>query len=97
LWVRVPPNPDWISQTRFSRETAPEAAERPIERCKNKGGMVSANEVKKDKTAMKTLKNSNKQQQTWMRGSQVVQSSKMLSGLGCGKIVGKGKRLPPIL
>ena len=59
--------------------------------------MVSSNKVKKDKTATKTLKNSNKQQQTWMRGSQVVQSSKMLSGLGSGKIVGKEKRLPPIL
>jgi hypothetical protein len=52
---------------------------------------------KRSQMAKKTLKNSNKQQQTWMRGSQVVQSSKMLSGLGSGKIVGKGKRLPPIL
>jgi len=59
-------------------------------------GMVSANAVKKDKTATKTLKNSNKQQQTWRCGSQVVQSSKLLSGLGSGKIVGKEKRLPPI-
>jgi hypothetical protein len=58
---------------------------------------VSKKEVKKDKTAKKTLKNSNKQQQTWMRGSQVVQSSQLLSGLGSGKIVGKEKRLPPIL
>jgi hypothetical protein len=92
-----PTQPNWISRPRFFRETAPEAADRPIELRSNKAGKVLAKEVKKDKTATKTLKNSNKQQQTWMRGSEVVQSSKLLLGLGSGKIVGKEKRLSPIL
>jgi hypothetical protein len=92
-----PTQPNWISSPRFCRETAPEAAERPIELRTKKAGKVSAKEVKKDKTAKKTLKNSNKQQQTWVRGSEVVQSSKLLSGLGSGKIVGREKGLPPIL
>jgi hypothetical protein len=44
-----------------SRETAPEAVERPIKLRENKARKVSAKEVKKDKPATKTLKNSNKQ------------------------------------
>jgi hypothetical protein len=97
LWVRAPPNPNWISQPCIPAETAPEAVKRKIKLRAKKAEKVSAKEVKKDKTAKKTLKNSNKQQQTWMRGSEVVQSSKLLSGLGSGKIVGKEKGLPPIL
>src|SRR5277367_2006592 len=55
-----PTQPNWISSPRFCRETAPEAAERPIELRIKKAGKVSAKEVKKNKTAKKTLKNSNK-------------------------------------
>jgi hypothetical protein len=51
-----PTQPNWISSPRLSRETAPEAAERPIELRTKKAGKVSANEVKKDKTVTKTLK-----------------------------------------
>jgi len=57
---------------------------------------VSKKEVKRDKTATKTLKNSNKQQHTSERGSEVVQSAKLLPGLGPSKIVGKEKGLPTL-
>jgi hypothetical protein len=57
-----PTQPNWISQPRTSRETPLEAAARPIKLRANKAGKVSTKEVKKDKTATKTLKNSNKQQ-----------------------------------
>jgi hypothetical protein len=48
-----PTQPNWISRPRFSRQTAPEAAERRIELRTNKAGKVLAKEVKKDKTATK--------------------------------------------
>jgi hypothetical protein len=92
-----PTQPNWISSPRFCMEAAPEAAERSIELRTKKAGKVAAKKVKKDKTATKTLKNSNKQQQTWVRGSEVVQSSKLLSGLVASKIGGKEKRLLLIL
>jgi hypothetical protein len=86
--------PNWISSPRFCREAAPEAAERPIEnfaqrrpeRCQQKG--------QKRQNGHENLE---KQQQTWVRGSEVVQSSKLLSGLGASKIGGKEKRLLLIL
>jgi hypothetical protein len=59
-----PTQPNWISSPRFCMEAAPEAAERSIELRTKKAGKVAAKKVKKDKTATKTLKNSNKQQQT---------------------------------
>jgi hypothetical protein len=46
--------------------------------------------------ARKTLKNSNKQQQTREHGSEMVRSSELLPGLGPSKIVRNRKSLPTI-
>ena len=47
--------------------------------------------------ATKTLKNSNKQQQTQERGSEVVQSPKVLPGMGPSKVVAEWKAVPALL
>jgi hypothetical protein len=89
-----PTQPNWISPPCILRETAPEAAKWQLELRANKAGEGVNRRGQKRQNGHENLE---KQQQVWMRGSEVVQSPKLLSGLGSGKIVGKEKRLPPIL
>jgi hypothetical protein len=67
-----------------------------IKLVQEKGEKVSKKEAKRDKPATKTLKNSNKQQQTQERGSEVVQSPKMLPGMGPSKVVAEWKGVPAL-
>ena len=52
--------------------------------------------VKRDKTATKTLKKSNREQHTGQGGSTLVCAEKMLPGMDTREIVGNRKTLPPI-
>ena len=61
---------------------------------KTRPGKVSAMAVKRDKTATKTLKKSNREQHTGQGGSTLVCAEKMLPGMDTREIVGNRKTLP---